>query len=488
MNLRPYQLDAIESARQEIRGGAKKVLLIMPTGGGKTVVFSHVVQSAVSKGSRALVIAHRRELVDQASKKLNAFGVQHGIIQAGFPRALHRPVQVASIQTLMRNPGQLTRVDLLVVDECHHITTTNGYAELLKLFPNALVLGVTATPWRLDGRGLADVFESHVVACTPRELRDEGFLVPVGGWEYEGIDTSTARVKGGDFVASDMQASASSKRVVGDVVSEYLLHANGARAVLFALNVEHSKLMVEAFRAAGVAAEHVDGEMGTAERDAVLARLRSGVTRVVCNCNVLTEGFDCPELECCILARPTLSTALFLQMVGRVLRPSPGKAIARIHDHAGCLAAHGHPYADRDYSPTLTARAPRKKAEGSTPAESRCPACKSVVARWPCDACGYAPKPQDLQVQYEIQEAARRRAIENDGSAPSKPKSETDDERRKKWALRYQWDDDFAQRRAFFDRMVEKHGPSKGAWVYRWVSGNSERPLKEWVEEVRITA
>lgn len=478
MDLRPYQLDAVEQLRQLIRGGAKRPLLVMPTGGGKTVAFAHIISRAVELGKRALVLAHRRELIGQASNKLLANGVPHGIIQGGSSLSLQRPVQVASVQALANKADRLTRVDLIVVDEAHHVTEKNGYGRLLERWPNAIVLGVTATPWRLDGRGLGDVFDGHVIGSTPRQLRDDGFLVPVGGWEYEGIDTSSARVSKGDFVAKDLAASASSRRVVGDVVSEWERHANGARTVLFALSVEHSQTMAEAFRKAGIAAEHVDGEMATADRDAVLARLRAGVTRVVSNCNVLTEGFDLPELEVCILARPTLSLSLYLQMVGRVLRPAEGKTMARIHDHAGCLAAHGHPYAERDYSPTVSVRGDRKKAGGGAGITRRCPACKSVWARWPCDGCGYSPKPAELQLEYE--EAARKREIQHDGVAPKAVEADTPEGRRKRWVEKYA---ETEKKYAFFLRMLEKHGPQKARRVYWWFTGNSEWPPATWLSE-----
>lgn len=482
--LRPYQQKAVEEIRQQYRTGHKRVLCVAPTGAGKTVLFSHIAQKAVERGSRVLVLAHRRELVAQASQKLGALGVSHGIIQAGFRPAPQKPVQVASIQTLLARPNAMTMADLVVIDEAHHTTTANGYQRILERFRGASVLGVTATPWRLDGQGLADLFQGHVLTCTPRQLRDQGFLVPVGGWEYEGIDTSSARVRGGDFVAQDMQAAATSRRVVGDIVSEWLKFSPGKRTVLFAVTVEHSRQMVEAFKREGVPAEHLDGETPTAERDAVLARLRSGQTLVVCNCNVLTEGFDCPELEVCILARPTLSTALYLQMVGRALRTAPGKTTARIHDHAGCLAAHGHPYGDRDYSPTTTARVARRDAEKRGEASSRrCPECKSVLAGWPCDACGYAP-PRELVLE---EQAAARRAIGNDGSSPRAEKAkETDEERRRRWQTRYAHDDEW--KRNFFDRMVAKHGPDKGARVYWWFSGKSERPQMSWLVEARARA
>lgn len=502
MDLRPYQLDAVEGCRTLIRERKKRILLIAPTGAGKTVMFSHIVSRAVERGSRALILAHRRELVKQASDKLLANGVHHGIIQAGFRPAPQRPVQVASVQTLARRPEACTQVDLVVVDECHHVTTENTYAKLLSWYPQAIILGVTATPWRLDGQGLADVFEGHVLTCTPRDLRDEGFLVPVGGWEYEGIDTSHARVRNGDYVAQDMHAAATSRKVVGDIVTEWLKFAAGKRTVLFAVTVEHSQQMVEAFRKEGVPAEHLDGNTPTAERDAVLERLRSGQTLVVCNCNVLTEGFDCPELEVCVLARPTLSTSLYLQMVGRALRPvcfdcrgpvswgdercgcgsSNIKRLARIHDHAGCLAAHGHPYAERDYSPTLTARVSRGDAEDPRGRSRvrRCKECKAVLAGLQCDACGWKP----TQLELVQEELAARRAIGADGSAPKSERAkETDDERARRWKVRFAGDE--LWKRDFFERMVAKHGIDKGARVYWWFSGKLERPPTQWLVEAR---
>lgn len=510
MHLRPYQSAAIEAARERVRSGAKRCLIIMPTGGGKTVVASEIIRGATEKGSRTLFLAHRRELILQTCDKLLRFGVPHGVIMGGIPAAPQHQVQVASVQALAQRGGSLSRVDLVFLDEAHHASSSNLYTKLLQRWPEARVVGLTATPWRLDGQGLADVFEAHVVATTPRQLRDEGYLVPVGGYVYEGIDTEGAKVRGGDFVAKDLEASATSRRVVGDIVSEWLMHAAGKRTVLFAVTVEQSRLMVQEFLKAGVPAEHVDGTMPTSARDAILRRLRAGETLVVSNCNVLTEGFDCPELEVCVLARPTLSTSLYLQMVGRVLRPTcldcgaptsaammvcPAcgsdrvKRLARIHDHAGCLAAHGHPFAERDWSPESSTRGARKsKSQDGAERQLRCKACNSVTSRWPCDACGYAPDPKELQLEYEP--AAARKEISADGTVPEKKRKEReptaeDLERAEKWARRYRFDTERTARHHFFRRMVERHGMKKGPRIYRWASGFSERAPAEWVEQAR---
>jgi DNA repair protein RadD len=484
--LRPYQEETVEAARERLRQRKRSVLIICPTGGGKTVIASAIIRAAIDKRSRVLFLAHRKELITQARDKLASFDVRAGIIMPGHPRILQESCQVASIQTLIRNPGQLERVQLVFIDEAHHFTAENTYGRLLQWWPGARVVGLTATPWRMDGQGLGDAFDDYVISRTPRQLRDEGFLVPVGGWEYEAIDTSEARVQRGDYVAADLERAATSSRVVGDIVTEWLIHSGGARTVLFALNVEHSQHLVAAFRKEGVAAEHIDGEMPGPERDAVLARFRSGETRLVSNCNVLTEGWDCPEAEVAILARPTLSLVLYLQMVGRVLRPAPwaGKRAARIHDHAGLLAMHGHPYAERDYSPQVTARLSRQDAEEAARRVRRCPQCRSVVARWPCDGCGWSPNPQDLRL--ELMAEARRKEISNDpGEAPPAQVDETA-KRRERWRRKYMHD--AAARRALWDRFAAVHGTRKAKGVYRWFSGELEWPPREWTREAEGSA
>lgn len=469
MILRPYQTEAIERARTLFRDGARRVLIILATGGGKTVVASDIIRSAVGKGSRVLFLAHRRELIQQTADKLQRFGVRHGIIMAGERPALQHACQVASVQTLARRRDVLKSVDLIFFDEAHH-AAAGSYTDVLEWFPTARVVGLTATPWRLDGKGLGDVFDAHVIASTPRELKEQGFLVPVGGWEFEAIDTSRARVQRGDYAVKDLAAEAAKPRVVGDIVEEWLRHAEGKRTVVFCVNIETSQLVAQKFREAGVAAEHVDGEMATAERDAVLRRLRSGETRVVCNCNVLTEGFDCPELEVCVLARPTLSTSLYLQMVGRVLRPAPGKTQARIHDHAGCLAAHGAPFAARDYSPESSVRGEHEpKLDADTRKRNVCPSCKSVRSGYPCDNCGYSPTPEELRIEFE--EAAHARAIVEEDSPEAV--------KRKEMAKQFRGRTD-TERREFFERMVAKHGPKKAIGVYRWWSGETAWPPREW--------
>lgn len=485
MHLRPYQESAIEAARQRIREGHRSVLVVCPTGGGKTVVASSVIQSAVLRGGRVLFLAHRRELIDQTSDKLRRFGVPHGIIMGGRARALQEPVQVASVQALARNIEVVARTTLAVVDEAHHVTEGNTYGKILAACPQAKILGLTATPWRLDGKTLDDAFLSHVIVETPRGLRDQGYLVPVCGYEYRAAKVEGVAVRAGDFAASELSEAVRDKVLYGNIVTEWREHAGNARTLVFAVSVEHSLELRDAFRAGGVAAEHLDADTPLAERADILARLRAGDVRVVCNVGVLTEGFDEPSVSCVVLARPTLSTSLYLQMVGRALRPvclachqavSWGdaqcpwcqslavKREARIHDHAGCLAKHGHPYAVRDYDP-------------SKPITQR----RDMAVRQITNSWGDAIEPEGEGTGanapvVRLVEAAKREAIGADSRRKSVDEVKRDRERAAGWRAKT-WE----EKKAMWERMVLKHGVARAKGVYAWASGFSEYVPRGWV-------
>jgi DNA repair protein RadD len=422
MKPRPYQAQMISDARAALSDSVRRLLLVLPTGGGKTLVASLIIQSAVARGSHILFLAHRRELITQTSAKLDGLDVPHGVIMGSHKRAQpFAPVQVASVMTLTRrihaDPRDARRLraepDLIFVDEAHHCTA-KSYRNILDAFPRAVVIGLTATPWRVDGRGLGELFQQIVAGPSIRALTEQGYLVRAKGFTYDVPDLRGVRTSAGDYNLAQLDTAMGKVLLAGDYVREWQQHAAGKRTVVFAVNVRHSKLIVEQFKAAGVPAEHVDDETPTEVREAALNRVRRGETLVISNVGLFTEGTDLPALEVAILARPTKSVALALQMIGRVLRPwcfdcgdAPRsdcvaqahrlKDHARLHDHAGVILDHGLPEQDRDY--TLT---PDRKP-GAAPVR-RCPKCFCVnlAGATACSECGVSLRAEGESKEREI--------------------------------------------------------------------------------------
>jgi DNA repair protein RadD len=388
MRLRPYQLVAVEQLRTRIAAGDRRIVVALPTGGGKTVVATHIVAGARNRGRRVLFVAHRRELISQAYAKF-VCEMPHddvGVIMASDTR--RNPVarvQVASIDTLRSR--HRPEADIVIIDECHR-ALSKSYSDLRAHYPNAVHLGLTATPYRADGRGLGEAYDSIVTVATPAQLIADGFLVEPRVFTVPSSDLpnlSGVRIRNGDYDAAQLAIATDHEGLVGNIVDHWLRRAGNARTVVFASSVAHSKHIVSRFVAAGVSAEHLDGTTPTVERDAILHRLERGETRVVSNMGVLCEGWDQPAVKCCILARPTTSTGLYLQQAGRILRPYNGEP-AFVLDHAGCVLDHGLPQDEREF--TLDAKRKRMKLIGASC--KTCPECFAIVASNAavCPSCG----------------------------------------------------------------------------------------------------
>lgn len=392
MQLRAYQQRAIADLRENIRAGRRRLVLVAPTGSGKTVVAAEIVSSAVERGAHVVFIAPRREIIDQTVEKLGRFGVPAGVIMADDERFdPTQATQVCTIQTLARRLDRLPPGTLVIVDECHH-AASDSFRKVLAGYPEAVILGLTATPWRTDRLGLADFFEGHVVAATPAELIASGDLVPYDCFAYDAPDLHKVPIVAGDYQQKALEMACNTQVLVGSVVREYLEHGGNRRALCFPVSIAHSQALVAEFKAAGVEADHLDCKTKRDERRAILARLKSGEVRVVASVGVLVEGFDEPAAEVAILARPTKSLALHLQMIGRVLRPSPGKERALLHDHGGNTLRLGLPDDEREYS---LMRTPKRVRELHT-----CSLCHAVFAALKqgcCPRCGelIAPPPEE---------------------------------------------------------------------------------------------
>jgi len=382
--LRPYQVRGLDEARAHYRRGVRRVLLVAPTGAGKTVMFCSMVSRHLERGGRVLLIVHRRELLTQAVARLRREGIERvGVILAGSERDREAPVQVASIGTLLamvRRGEPLPSASLLVLDEAHHYVA-EAWGEIAGQYRDAYVIGVTATPERADGTPLGDLFDALVTVASVRELTDLGYLVP--------CKVIAPRRRRRDRA--------------WPVVDAYREHAGDRPTVIFSRSVDAARDLATTLRSRGVAAAAIDGETPADERESILARFAAGEVRVLTNCYVLTEGWDCPRAEVCILDRGCTSVATYLQIVGRILRPSPdtGKTSALLVDLYGAVHDHGLPDADRTYS-----LAGRAISHGDAPTRE-CPDCGATIllALRQCPHCGAelasavrAPEPPEALV------------------------------------------------------------------------------------------
>lgn len=346
--LRDYQTNLINQVFASWAKGSRKVLAQLPTGGGKTVIFSAIAKEFLKRGEGVLVLAHRKELILQAGEKLEAVsGLPVGYIKAGMPVAPDYDIQVASVQSLARRK-RYPEVGLVIVDEAHH-AISKTYQDILKHYEKAYILGVTATPCRTDGQGFKYTFDDLVCGPSVTELITEGHL---SQFRIFAADT-TIKTKGVKKTAGDFnqnQLSEVAQKINGSVVPTWRKFANGKQTVVFCVDVAHSKSVAETFQNAGITAEHLDGETPDDDRAATLNRFRTGQTTVLCNCGIVSEGFDVPAIEAIQCLRPTCSLILWLQMVGRSLRPSEGKPYAAIIDHSENWKNHGLPDEDREWS------------------------------------------------------------------------------------------------------------------------------------------
>lgn len=399
-SLRPYQADVLRRLYASITAGKKAPLIAAPTGSGKTVMASAAISHFVGGWDRVLFLAHRRELIHQTHRTLHAHGVQAGVILAGHAPRPAAPVQIASVSTLWHRAIRsdtmtLPPADFIFVDEAHHAIAAT-YRRIVAAYPKAIVIGLTATPCRGDGRGLGSIFDALIEAPSVAELIQGGHLVPSVVYAPERPDLTGVHTARGDYVESQLAERMDKPKLVGGIVEHWHRLANGRPTVVFAAGVKHSVNLRDEFRRSGVVAEHIDGGTPSNERDGILAGLSRGSVDVICNAMVLTEGWDCPTASCLVLARPTKSVGLFRQMIGRVLRPAEGKADALILDHAGAVFEHGLPEDPIEWTLDPDARAEnpvhRARQVGTAPSLAECPECHAIrLGGLPCARCGWKP-------------------------------------------------------------------------------------------------
>jgi superfamily II DNA or RNA helicase len=341
--LRDYQQALISEIYHQWQSGQRNVLAQLPTGGGKTIVFGEIARE-FHQHEQVLILAHRDELIRQAADKVRTIcGCEVGIIKSGEDFHPDAPVQVASVQSLVNRLNWLECPGLIVIDEAHHVTAAS-YRKILDAYPDSYRLGVTATPARLDGGGFEDLFDSLVCGPSVSDLIEPGYLSPFLLYaDSSPMQTHGARSSGGDYRSSDVARLNDAVELSGNLIASYRQHCDGKRCIVFAINVEHSEEIAARYQEAGIPAAHLDGNTPVTQRRQTLERFAAGEIQVLSNCALFTEGFDLPALDAVQIARPTQSLTMWLQMLGRALRPAAGKEYAVILDHTKNWAIHGLP-------------------------------------------------------------------------------------------------------------------------------------------------
>ena len=417
MQLRPHQVKALELIRERMKMRERRIVLELVTAGGKTACAVAMIQAAVAKGGRCLFVVNRTQLLNQTVERFASQGIDAGIIQGKNTTGTHKRVLVASIATLHLRPKEMPDdLALLVIDEAH---AAGGDTRLHKLIhhvhgkaPKAAIIGLTATPWA-SGMGKhyealeGPLFQSKVCPVTAAELIEQGYLCDCEIYAPPGPDMTGVKVVAGEYDEDQSAERMEKLNIIGDIVTTYLKHGSGKKAVLFAPNIAFSQKMAEEFTRVGIDARHIDYRKPEAEKNELLKAFDNDEFRILCNPLLLREGWDCPSVEVLIMARPTRSLISWAQIAGRVLRVSPGKSLAKILDHSGTASRLGFPTDDRSAEPLDDGKpksASEKKDKEKKEQEKLPKACTECHFLKPagvheCPACGHIPRrPSDIEV------------------------------------------------------------------------------------------
>lgn len=447
--LRNYQIKVISELYKQIKHNHRRILIVAPTGAGKTVIAAHFVYKESKNGKTILFIVHRDVLIKQTLKKFNDFGIECGVIAGGYKENRTATVQIASAQTLSRRKINWFTPDIVFIDEAHQTAwnkvcktqleegrrqkaeavrpcddvskaflkeashkgtrtkrdrrnggilpstfptiaqtpTTSSESRRVNNSSLPIYIGLTATPWRLSKReAMSDLFDTLIAAPTPGELIIKGYLAPPIYYSVDGADLKGVRTSAGEFNNSDLEGRCNVPEVVNAIVSEWKRLANGKLTIAFAVNVAHAKAIATAFNNAGIPAASVDGTMPTKQREIIYSKLQSGLIKVLASCEALGEGFDIPAISCVLLCRPTKSKAKAWQQIGRGLRISPGKYDCLILDQAGLIKQFGF---IEDIT-TFTLGQSKHSLPSEAPTKI-CPQCSAVNRNFDkvCGCCGY---------------------------------------------------------------------------------------------------
>lgn len=363
--LRPYQQDAKEKIFTSW-DECKYILFQMPTGTGKTRLFTSIISDIKAWSiknnveSKILIIAHRVELIEQISESLGKYKVSHGLIAGGKERNLRAQVQVASIQTLTHHNNMdaacSLNADFIIIDEAHH-STANSYKKLWEMYPEAKILGVTATPWRMNHRGFSEIYDKLLISQSIHDFIEQGWLAPYSYYSVKNdsvirrnIDNIDEFDTEGDYKISALEKVMDSGSIRANLLESYLKLAKGKKGIIYSVSRKHSDHICDEYRKVGVNIVRIDSETPRDERRIYVQRFKNGQIDIIVNVDIFSEGFDCPDIEFIQLARPTKSLVKYLQQVGRGLRLTKGKSKCLILDNVGAHLEFSLPDADRDWN------------------------------------------------------------------------------------------------------------------------------------------
>lgn len=492
ITLRPYQQKVIDDLTAALRKGYRKPLIVCATGGGKTAIATKIAEGIKNKGNSLIFMCHRTELVDQTYRTFLKNDIEPDFVAAGRKFKPQSDCQIAMVNTLLRRLQKVDCPSVLIADECHHLASKT-WKTVADYYNRSITIGLTATPCRLDGKPLSDMFDCMIIGPQTDELIRDGYLVPYKYYAPTNLDTSKVKVVNGEYQAQALDDFMRESSVIGDNIEQYKKLAMGKRNVVFACNVKHSMEIVRRYNEAGIPAAHLDGNTNPGERKQIIKDFESGKVKVLSNVDLFGEGFDLPAIEVVSMLRPTMSLSLCIQQWGRGLRTAPeiGKTECLILDHVNNYQRHGLPDEHREWS--LDGGIKRKKRGQSSDIKiKRCPNC--FFAHPPalkCPNCGYEYTSDGKTIKEvagelylidseEYKQAKKREVIEV-SSYEDLVKLERDRGYKVGWAenrWKAKTGEDLTASFAGYERIAAVRGYSSG-WVwYRWK--NKKNKLKTY--------
>ena len=431
MKLREYQAELIGKIRLAILHGRRSIVAVLGCGGGKSVIQAEIARSATDKGNRVLFLVHRKELCEQITNTFTAQDVDMNLCS------------VSMVQTVSRRLSQIPEPKIIITDEAHH-STANTYKKIYDAFPDALRLGFTATPIRLNRGGLGEIYEELITSVSTRWLIDNNYLSPYKYYSVKLADTSGLHVKAGDYKADEIAELMQNSEIYGETVKQWERLAKGKKTIAYCASVEAAEQTAEQFRQAGYTAASLSGSTPKELRARIMQDFRESRIMILTNCELFGEGLDVPDCECTVLLRPTQSLTLYIQQSMRSMRYMPDKT-AIIIDHVGNCYLHGLPDDEREW--TLESKA----KQANIVKIRECPMCFSVYppTKQKCLYCGYAAvkeiqRKDKAVVEIDLVEMQRQEDIKNTKYADLTAESWSDVERIRKargykiqWAVRF---------------------------------------------------